>query len=181
MAKNNTLTLEAQAPSTHLSSEPGFFTADITMLILTWVTFFLLLAILHKFAWKPILAALDQREKAISKSVEDADKIKAELEKLEETSRTILNRAEAKAKEVLDQSRRAAVEAAKIIEQKVREESKILMENARREINEEKEKAQAELREESANIAVELAGKIIDENLDSEKNRKLVNRFIKEI
>lgn len=154
---------------------------DATMMLLTWITFFTILALLYKFAWKPILTALESREKRIEKSVEDAEKIRIEMEQLAENCQRKLAQAEEKAKEIVDESRKAGIEAAKHIQAKAKDEAQIILENARREINEEVEKAQARLREESADIAVQLAGKIIDENLNVEKNRKLINQYIKEL
>jgi len=180
MAKE-TSHIEVDANGHGAKPDQGFINPDLNMLILTWVTFFLLLAVLHKFAWKPILSALDAREKHIRDSIEDADKIKAEMEKLAETQKQLMDETGEKAKAIMDESRQAAKEAANTIQEKAKEESKIILENARREINEEKEKAQSELREESAEIAVALAGKIIEQNLDKEKNRKLINQYINDI
>ena len=161
--------------------QQSFISPDVTMMLLTWVTFLSLLAILYKFAWKPILQALDDREAAIRKAVDDADKAKAELAKTNATRAQLIAEAENKAKGIITQSRTAAVEAAKIIEQKAREEAQILLENARREIKEETQKAQSILRKESAQIAVSLASKLIDENLSTQKNQEIVNEFIKGI
>ena len=151
------------------------------MVIWTWVTFGLLLVILYKFAWNPILSALDKREQGIRESVENAEKIRSEMEQLEEKKRSIIKEADDKAKEIVDTARKAAVEASKVIENKAKEESKILIENANREINAAKEKAEASLRQESADLAIALAGKLIRENLNDERNKKLTNQLIHEM
>ena len=161
--------------------EPDFMDPQVTMMILTWITFFSLLAILHKFAWKPILQGLEKREDDIRKAIEHADQLKDELAQIGEQRSAVLDEAAHKAKEIIDQSRKAAIEAANTIQQKAREESKILVENAQREIKESVEKARADLREETAHMAVSLASKLIQENLDKEKNQKLVSQLIKEI
>ena len=159
----------------------GFMSPEVNIVILTWVAFFLLLAILRKYAWQPISAALDAREAAIRKSIEDADRAKEELNKINESRAKMIAEAELKAREMIEHARKAAVEAAKTIEQKARSEGQILIENALREIKTEQEKALASLRTESAHLAVQLAGKLIHENLDTKKNRELVDRLIKEI
>ncbi len=69
----------------------------------------------------------------------------------------------------------------KIIQGRTREEMRILTENARREIAQDTDQARAILREETARIAVELAGRLIEENLDNEKNRRLVDELIKKM
>jgi F-type H+-transporting ATPase subunit b len=161
--------------------QPGIMAPEITMLILTWVAFISLLIILHKFAWKPILSALDAREEKIRKSVDEAEKIKAELIKIEESRLGILREAENKSRQILDDSRKAAVEAAKVIQEKAREEGKILIENAVREIGSERDRAQAHLKALSAQIAVGLAQKILEENIDEGKNSKLIDEYLKKI
>ena len=166
------------SPATH---DVGVFKPEVQVLFLTWVTFFIVLVILYKSAWKPILQALDNREEGIRRAVDEAEKTRAEYEKIEETRKKLISEAQDKAKEIVEQSRKAAVNAAKVIEQKTKEQADILLENAQREIRTEQEKANALLREESARIAVALAGKIIEENLDNERNQKFVNRLIKEI
>ncbi len=161
--------------------EPDFMDPHATMLILTWITFFALLAILQKFAWKPILNGLEKREEDIRKSIEYVDQLKNELAQIDNKRSQILTEAAHKAKEVVDQSRKAAIEAANTIQQKAREESKILVENAQREMKESIEKARADLKEETAHMVISLASKLIQENLDKEKNQKLVSQLIKQI
>ena len=172
--------MENQIPPV-VPHEPGLLTPDVTMVVLTWVSFISLLIILHKFAWKPILTALDAREKSIRSAVDNAQQIKSELEKIDQERSKILNEAYAKSKEVIDQSRNAALEAAKVIERKSKDEARIILENARQEIRAEEEKIKSELRREGADLAIQLASKLVRENLDEEKNRKLVNQYIKEM
>ena len=151
------------------------------MLLWTWVTFGLLLLVLYKFAWNPILSALDRREKDIRESVENAEKIRTELEQIEGKREKLIKEADDKAKEIVTTARKAAVEASKVIENKAKEEAKILLENANREITAAREKAEAVLRHDSAELAIALASKLIGENLDSEKNRVLTEQLINKI
>ncbi len=159
------------------AAESGLFTPDLWMVILTWVTFFLLLAVLYKFAWKPILGALDKREESIRRAVETADKVKEELTKINETRQQFLREAEEKARDIVSESKKAAYQISQVIQNKAKEEANILLENAQRDIKEETEKAKIVLRKESAQIAVELAGKLIEKNLDTDDNRKLIHRL----
>ena len=161
--------------------DKGLLSPDLNMFLLTLFTFFALLAVLYKFAWKPILNALDQREESIRKSLEEAKHIQEELAKIDGKRKQMLAEAEMQAKDILAQSRRGATEASRIIHEKAKEEAHILLENIRREIKEETEKAQAVLRKESASIAVTLASKLIEKNLDEEENRKLIDQFIREL
>ena len=151
---------------------------DATMVLLTWFTFFSLLVILHKFAWKPILKALSDREDSIRHALENADKANQQLAEINKNRDQILNEAHQKAQEILEQSRRQSLELAKMIQEKAKQENQIVFENAKREIEVEKQKAKFELRKESADLVVKLAAKIIHENLDKEKSRKLVDQLI---
>ncbi|MGE0266850.1 MAG: F0F1 ATP synthase subunit B [Candidatus Omnitrophota bacterium] len=179
--KETTESIGAAHANQHGSELPGFLTPDVTLMFVTWGCFLVLLFLLSKFAWKPILAALDAREQHIRKSVDDADKIKKEMENLAEKQRQILKEAESTAKEIIDDSRKAAKEAAKHIADEAKKEAQIMLENARRDIKEELKEAQATLREESADIAVQLAAKIIEANLDEAKSKKLISQYITEL
>lgn len=181
MMKETTESIGTAHTNPHDSQLPGFLTPDVTLMMVTWGCFFILLFLLSKFAWKPILEALDAREQHIRKSVDDADKIKTEMENLAEKQRQILREAEASAKTIIEDSRKAAKEAAKHIADEAKKEAQIVLENARRDIKEELKEAQATLREESANIAIQLAAKIIEENLDEAKSKKLISQYINEL
>ena len=162
-------------------SKPAVAGPDASMAILTWITFFILLAILYKFAWKPILAMLDAREESIRKSVENADRIKAEMEALNQKSQEILGKAQTETKIMLDESRKAAQEAAKTIEQKAKAEAQIILGNAEREIKNATDRAKAELKNQSVELAIKLASKLMEENLDNEKNQKIIEKAINNI
>lgn len=159
---------------------PGIIDPDIGIAVLTYITFFLLLAILYKFAWKPILSGLETREERIRKSLENARKAEEELNRINETSRKLIAEADEKAKGMLARARKAAHEAAHVIENKAREEAEILLGNATHEIEALKDKARITLREESVNTAIALAGRIIRKDLDDEGHRKLTDELIKE-
>ena len=165
----------------HHSPEAGFLTAEASLVLLTWITFFVLLAILQRFAWKPILAGLDAREKDIRRSVEEAGRIHKELAQLDAKKTEIIAAADTEARDLIAKARTAAHQAGHVIEAKAREESRILLENARREIRSELDKARAQLKQESADIAVRLAEKILDKNLDTKDNQKLVSSLIEKI
>ena len=124
---------------------------------------------------------MDERETKIRDSVDNAEKIESELAEIEGKRSDILADADTKAKDILTTSRKGAVEAARVIENKAREETQIMLENAEREINTAQERARATLRQESADLAVSLAGKVIEDNLDEEKSKALINKLIGEM
>jgi len=167
--------------TTPVAQPPGLLTPDTTLVILTWVSFFALLVILHKFAWKPILAGLKQREDYIRKSLADADKITGQLAEAEGEKKKILDEAKQRANEIIEQSRKMGNELAVQIEQRAKKNAEEIIVSARQEIEGERERVRNALKKESAQTAVSLAEKILKENLDTEKNRNLINQAIKDV
>lgn len=159
----------------------GILTPDLTLLCLTWATFFALLVILHKFAWKPILAGLKRREDYIRKSLEDADKIKAQLAEIETAKGKILDEAKERANTIIEQSRKMGHEVAGQIEQRAKKNAQEIITSAHQEIEGERERVRNALKKISAQTAVSLAEKILKENLDTKKNRDLINQAIKDV
>jgi F-type H+-transporting ATPase subunit b len=153
---------------------------DTTMLVLTWVTFFLLLAVLQKFAWKPIVTALENREKYIRESLDEADKIKSSFTDIQASKEKILSEAHKSAQDIIDQSRKRAQEVAKSIEDRAKEHAQEILQSAHQQIEGERDRVKTALRRDSADMAIGLAGKIMKENVDNEKNRKLIDQAIKE-
>ena len=151
------------------------------MVIWTWAVFAIMLVVLYKVAWKPILSVLDKREKDIQDSIDNAETIREELDSLDETKAKTIAEADQKSKAVLEAARKGAYAQAQLIEAKARDEAKIIAENASREIEASRAKAEEILRIESANWARELAGKLIHENLDDDKNRALTDKLIQEL
>lgn len=169
------------APGDGAHGQPGVMDLSGKMVGLTWITFLLMTVILYKVAWKPILQGLQKREDTIRKSLEEAERIRAELASIGEKHDRIIGEADEKAREIVETARQAAVEAAAVIENKAREEAQILIENSRREIRAAHEKAVTSLRKESADLAIDLARRMIGESLDEARSRKLADQLIRNI
>ncbi len=163
------------------SQHLGILSPDTTLVILTWISFFALLAILHRFAWKPILAGLKQREDYIRKSLDDADKIKSQLAEVEAAKERILDEAKDRANAIIEQSRKMGSELAGQIEKRAKKNAEGIISSAHQEIEGERERVRNALKKESAQTAVSLAEKILKENLDTKKNRDLINQAIKDM
>jgi F-type H+-transporting ATPase subunit b len=159
----------------------GWADVDVQMMVWTWVVFLLLAGILYKFGINPILAALDQRETTIRTGLEAADKANQELASIAASREKLLREAEEQAKQIVEDSRRAAREAARIIEEKAKQDAQIVLENAHREIRTAEEKARANLRRECGDLAIKLATRLVNENLDDARHRALVNTMLSEI
>ncbi|MDA0577633.1 MAG: F0F1 ATP synthase subunit B [Verrucomicrobia bacterium] len=150
------------------------------MVVLTWIAFGIMAAVLYKVAWKPILAGLDAREGRIRQALDDADKARATLAQMEETRRTALAETELQCKAMIGRARDAAAEAASHVEAKAHERVKVLYENAERDIEAMKNRIITEIRHEQANLIVQVSGRLIAQNLDAEKNRVLADKLIAE-
>lgn len=165
----------------HEAVKVDILTPDVTMVFLTWLTFFLLLFILKKFAWKPILDGLQRREDHIRGSLADADEAKRQLQEVQVEKERILEEARQKSQMIVEDSRRSAAELAKQSDQKAKANARQIVESAHQQTEGERERVRRQLRQESAAVVVMLASKIIKENMDNDKNRRLVQEALKEI
>ena len=145
------------------------------------VTFLLLLFVLSKVAWGPIISALESREKEIRDALdsaalakEDAEKATSDYEKIKQEAHSEAQTILAEAKSVKDKMISDAVEEAK-------NKADIETENALKSINAEKEKAVNEIKSAAVDLSIQAASKLIEKNLDNNDNRKLVNDAIDKV
>lgn len=157
------------------------FSINPGLSIWTVVIFLLLLAILWKFAWGPILDAVEAREQRIQGALDESAQKQAEAQRLLEEHRQQLAEARRQAQEIISEGKAAGEKVRRDIEVKAREEGQALIERARRDIEREKEAAIAELRSESVDIALAAAAKLMHERLDAEKDRRLVENYVEDL
>lgn len=150
-------------------------------IIWTIITFLVVLVVLKSTVWKPLLSALDEREQRIKDAVEGAETARRETEAALQEHRQKLEGAEDEAREILREAREAAEKNRQNSVAQAKEEAHQIVEQARKSIEAEKSAALEQLRREVADLAVEAAGRIIDANLDDDKNRKLVDDLISSI
>ncbi|QQS36895.1 MAG: F0F1 ATP synthase subunit B [Ignavibacteriales bacterium] len=165
------------------SPEGGGTLLDVNPGLIIWtvITFVLLLLILKKVAWKPILTALDQRENAIKESLEKAEKAKDEAKKILDENSANLAKAEEESRKIIEQSRMFAEKLKEQMLHDSKEQAKKILDDATAEIERKKDAAFDELKTQVAQIAVNAAEKILKTNLDAEKNKKLADSYISEI
>jgi len=154
--------------------DPGLF-------IWTIVTFLVLLTVLAKFAWRPLLQALESRQALIRKSLDDAQQATKELERLNREAAQILNRARVDAEAVISQSRSDGDRLREEIRQKARTEADHIVKNAERQIQLETNRALVQIRREAIELSVMIASKIIQRNLSKEDNERLIDEALKQI
>jgi len=145
------------------------------------ISMVIFLFIMYKFALPPIMKALDDRETNIRESLEAAEKALAKAEEVSKNNEAVLREAEAKAQQI----RKDAVKDAEVLRadriEKTRLEAEKLLSDARATIEQEKKQALAELRKEVTSLAIEASTKILKENMDTEKNQKLINTFVDDL
>ena len=147
----------------------------------TVVTFVVLLIILKKVAWKPILSALDQREAAIKESLEKAEKAREEAQKVLDENKSNIAHAEENSKKIIDQSRAYAEKLKEQIIRESKEQAKKIVADATEEIERKKEAAFNDLKTQVAEIVISAAEKILKESLNKESNKKIVDKYISDI
>lgn len=171
----------AWAAEEHGSEKPSLFTGDLGNVIWSLVTFLAVLVVLGKFAWKPILGALQKREDFIRDSLAQAKRDREESErKLKEyTDRIVAARAEATA--IVEEGRRDADALRRKIEEDAKGEAKAILERARREIQIATDTAVKDLYSLSAKLATDVAAKIIRKELNPREHERLIEESIDEL
>ena len=154
--------------------DPGLF-------IWTIVTFLVLVALLAKFAWGPLLQALESRQDRIRKSLEDADRARQELERLQTESAKMMQQARVEAESIVTQTRSDAERLREELKQKAKEEADNILRNAQHQIQLQTRQAIQQIRHEVADIAVLLASKVLERNLAKEDNARLIDETLKQI
>lgn len=159
---------------TLLSVEPG-------LLIWTIIIFLILLLILKKFAWGPLLNSLNEREQSIKDSVEKAEYLKQEAEKLLEQHRQLLSKADEEARQLIAEAKALAEKHRTELLSKTQDDAAKMLAHAKAEIERQKVSAMNSLRDEIASLAVSAAAKIIEKNLDPSRQKDIIDSFINKI
>jgi F-type H+-transporting ATPase subunit b len=159
----------------------GLFDINAGLSVWTLIVFVGLLLILSKYAWGPILATVEAREKGIQDALDEAAARNAEAAGLLEQHREQLADARRQANELVAEGKAAGEKVRKDIEEKARSEGQAIVERARAEIERERDAALEVLRKESVDLALAAASRLMQENLDQDKDRELVERYLAEL
>jgi F-type H+-transporting ATPase subunit b len=154
--------------------DPGLF-------IWTILTFLVLVTLLARFAWRPLLQALDSRQELIRKSLDDAQQARQELERLQHESAQIIRQARVDAEAVVAQSRSDAARLREEMKQKAKAEADGIIRNAERQIQLETQRALQQIRHEAVDLSVMIASKILRRNLTKEDNEKLIEEALRQV
>ena len=170
----------ALTPAAAFAAEggPGLFDVNLGLSLWTVVIFLLLVGLLRKYAWGPILEQVEAREKRIQAALDDSAASRQEAASLLEEHKAQLADARRQASEIIAEGKAAGERVRKEIEEKARGEAQSIVESARREIEREKDQALAELRKETVDLAIAAASRLMDERLDSDRDRQLVIEYL---
>ncbi|AYA78163.1 ATP synthase F0 subunit B [Bacillus sp. Y1] len=159
------------------SAGGGFNSGDILFQL---VTFIILLALLKKFAWGPLMGIMKQREEHIAGEINAAEQSRGEAKQLLEEQRTLLKEARTEAQGLIENAKKQGDVQREEIIALARAEADRLKESAKLEIEQQKEQAVAAIREQVASLSVLIASKVIEKELSTADQEKLINEYIQE-
>jgi F-type H+-transporting ATPase subunit b len=151
--------------------DPGLF-------IWTIVTFLVLLTLLAKFAWRPLLQALEERQALIRKSLDDAQQAKQELERVQHEAAQVVARARVDADAIVSQSRSDADRLRQELRDTARAEAATILRNAEKQIELQTLQAVRQIRSEAVDLSVMIAEKLIGRHLSKDDNERLIQQTI---
>jgi F-type H+-transporting ATPase subunit b len=147
----------------------------------TIIIFVILMVVLSRFAFKPMLAAVEAREQALRQAIEDARRDREEAEKVLAEQRAQLERGRVEAQKLIADGRSTAEKLRNDLLEQTRAQQQEMLERARRDIQTEKDNAIAALRREAVDLAIAGASRVIERNLDNDANRKLVETYLSSV
>ena len=154
-----------------LSFDPGLF-------MWTIVTFLIVLFILKWKAWGPLMRALDKRAEDIKNALSAAERAKEDAEKASQDYEKLVQKAHSEAQQIIADSKATGEKVKNDIESVARENAEKMIGKAKTQIDAESQKAIQEIKSSVVDLSIEAAEKIIEKNLDSEDNRKLVDQTL---
>jgi F-type H+-transporting ATPase subunit b len=154
---------------------------DPGLYIWTIVVFLVLLGLLAKFAWRPLLQALDERQDSIRRSLDDAAKAKQELERLQTESQRILAEARSEAESIVARTRDDANRLRDEMRQKAQAEAANIVKNAEKQIELETNRALQQIRHEAVDLSVAIASKLLQRNVSRQDNERLIEETFKQL
>jgi F-type H+-transporting ATPase subunit b len=156
----------------------GLMSLQINLMFWTLVIFLILFWLLRKYAFPPIFRAVEARERALEEAIAAAKRDRDEAAKLLEEHRRQIENARGEAQRFIAEGRQTAEKMRADLLEQARREQQDIIERARREIDAERDRAIAALRREAVDLAIAGASKVIEQNLDSSSNRRLVEGFL---
>jgi F-type H+-transporting ATPase subunit b len=160
------------------AAKGGLLSPSGGLMFWTLIIFVLLLIVLSRAAFKPMMAAVEAREKALEEAIANAKADRDAAAKLLAEHQAQLDNARSEAQKLIVEGRQVGEKIRAEMVEETRGQQQEMLERARREIESEKQRAIADLRREAVDLAIAGAGKVIEKNLDDASNRKIVETFL---
>lgn len=173
--------LEARTALAAGGEGSGDFFGDVGQAIATVAIFLILLTVLGKFAWKPILAQIRRREESISHALAAAAERDRKSQELLDSYRRKLEDIEEEARQILARSRQEGAAAREALLSEAREEARKLSDEQRRDIEQAKTEALRELHEKTAELAADMAGQVLRRRLSPEDQGRIMSQSLQDI
>lgn len=177
-----TLCLASEGGNVPIPQPEGHTPAFGNWFVIGWtaVNFFILLALLYKFAYNPINAMLEQRTNAIEGSLKHAEQVRIEVEQMKKEAQSNLAESRKEAQEIVARATKAAEDAKNEIINKAKEEAANTKKKAAAEIQAATEQAKMELKDTAATLALLAAEKVLNRAITDEDHKKMVKQFVNE-
>ena len=137
--------------------------------------------VLAKFAWKPLLSMLEERESLIKRSLSDAETAREELQKINLESEAIITKARTDAQSILSDGKAAAEKIKEDTVAKAKEEASKIREDAKQQIKAEKDRAISDIKKEVVDLSLNVAEKLIKKNISEKDNASLIEESLEKI
>jgi F-type H+-transporting ATPase subunit b len=154
--------------------DPGLF-------IWTILTFLVLLALLAKFAWRPLLQALEARQKTIAAALDDARQAREDLERTQQDSARLLADARREADALIGRARADADRFREELKQQAAAQAAAIVSNAERQVQQETARAMAQFRQEAVELSFAIASKILHRTVTPQDHERLVDQVVTEL
>lgn len=145
------------------------------------ITFFIIVILLYKFAYKPTFKVLDKRKEIIKKSLEEASEIEKQKLEMQKEYRKSIKKANEESKRIIDESINQAALIAKQINVDARNEANRTLQKAQEEIANQKEEMFIELKKDMMSLITHTLSKVLKDSLSEDEQKKIVNKAINEI
>lgn len=155
------------------------FHIDIKLIIAQFVNFSIVLFVLYKFAYGPILKALNNRTEKIAEGLKNAEDAKKKLQEMEIKEKEVLTEARKEAQMLIESAEETAKKNKEEFLNETKKKADEILASTQRQLEDEKKTMISEIKSEVADLVVSATGKIIDEKMDSEKDKELIERSIK--
>ena len=150
-------------------------------MIIQLITFIILLALITKFAWKPLMNVMQEREQHLASEIDQAEQSNQEAKRLMNEANDELKNTRQNAQQIIDDANETAKNQQADLIKAAKEEAARIKENARLEIEQERDKAIQALQTQVGSLSVQIASKVIEKELSETEQEKLINDYLEKV